>query len=190
MTPEQVAENLQQIVDILSSETWFYFQSGLEHFDVTQYWEFILDQLAFFASYIERAKFDKEKNIVTFDSSYSFRYSSWFSKLNGITGKQSLKKYWIEKGIKVHHDFYALCFDYLVKLFNEGILIRDWEQVSYYHYELKDVYERMIGTIYEAEYQEHLKTCSELANLLKSDLGIDAASGDKYMDEISEFYDL
>ncbi|MCB9493410.1 MAG: hypothetical protein H6679_03985 [Epsilonproteobacteria bacterium] len=69
--------------------------------------------------------------------------------------------------------FYALCFDYLIKLFNEGIMFKDTIMANKYQAELNYVMGKLRGSSFESDYQEALKTCRELYQLLELHLGVD-----------------
>ena len=70
--------------------------------------------------------------------------------------------------------FRSLCFDYLKKMFNEGILLPDVYQAMTILSELQFVTDKLRSSVYEAEYQEHLRQANELLTMLKQKQGIDS----------------
>ena len=208
MTAEQISRSLQEVVDIFTYDPWFYMSDDEKQCNIGFYWEYILDQLSFFSEYIENAKVDKKTEEVFFeeqalfefeDFDYKDSFNSLFSEEGGSNkGSKPLKDVWDEVGMHVHHDFYALCFDYVVKMFNEGILYKDWSQAGWYQYELRKVFDKLIGTKHEAEYHDHVKTFKELYDILRSTLGFDkndsdsdSDSGeDRFWDEFIQYLDF
>ncbi|MFH1643791.1 MAG: hypothetical protein ABIA74_01310 [bacterium] len=205
MKPEQIADSLQDIVSIFTYDPWFYLSNDEKKINIGQYWEFILDQLAFYGQYIEHAKVDNKTNNVFFEEKSFNKFKDFdlfdsfqanFSETKILKDAKPLKEVWEKLGIHVHHHFYALYFDYVIKMFNEGILFKDWMQVSWYYFELRKVFERLVGTTYEAEYHEHVKTTKELYDLLKIKLGYDQQSSDsdskedKFWNEFVEYLDF
>ncbi len=206
MSVEKIANALQEIVDIFTYKPWFYVSNDEKKCNVGQYWEYVLDQLAFYSEYIENAKVDKktkevffeEKSLFEFeDFDYEDSFKSLFSDSSDSKDLKPLKTVWEDLGIQAHHDFYALCFDYVGNMFNEGILRKDWSQASWYHYELRKVYDKLVGTKYEAEYDQHVKVRKELYDKLRIILGFDQddssdsdSSEDKYWNEFMEFLDI
>jgi len=203
MKYQEVADCLQNIVDIFTQKPWFYVKNSEKDCNVGLHWEYILDQLGFFSEYIEKSNVDlKSKEVVFFETpSFGFGntgYSSAFLTTREKDGSyKSLKKVWKEKGIQVHHHFYALCFDYVIKMFNEGIKTKDWTQTNWYYYELRKVFDKLVGTVYEAEYHDHLKTAKDLYDRLKEKLNLnkpDSSSGSnsddsKLWDELIDYLD-
>ena len=91
----------------------------------------------------------------------------------------------------VHYNLYALCFDYWVKLFLEGILNKDLQQSYRYHDDLRIIMERLESSQYESERRENMKTYKDLLELLKQKIRPKKSEGgDKYFGELMEFYDM
>jgi hypothetical protein len=161
MSPEQIAEALQEITKIFAYQPWFYFVNKQRGFNVARYWEYIIDQCSFINDFFKKARINSETKKV-------FTYSD--SGIQAKNKSQSLYLFLKKINPSAIHNFYALCFDYLIKLFNEGILLKDKEQVNKYFHELEFVIARLRNSKYEIDYQEAIKTCKELKNLLKKKL--------------------
>jgi len=174
MTFQEVAESLQRVVDIFTNKPWFYIKNNQKDCNVGMHWEYILDQLSFFSEYIERSSVNlNSKEVVFFEGSSfgNFGYFPVFLETKKRDGNyKPLKEVWQEKGIQIHHHFYALCSDYVRKMFNEGLKMKDWSKGNWYYYELRKVFDKLIGTTYEQEYHDHLKTAKDLYDRLKGKL--------------------
>lgn len=158
------------VVDMLASEPWFYVANSPVSVNVTHYWEFIVDQLALISNFLCRACIDEKTEQITIPEEDDLWLWDWPSddEEPGKVKQKQLINYLIEQKITAVYDFYALSFDYVVKLFNEGILIQSVEQAVRYATDLEWVVQRLQGSYYEAAYQEHLKTVSELLEILKN----------------------
>lgn len=173
MRPENLEIALCDITMLLSQDPWFYFVNDKKKFKTPMYWEFIVDQCSFIDDFLRRAKVDLDNDLIIaphqerdgYDMENNSR--STMRMMTGNPAHQNLLLYLKKTPQAYVFDFYALCFDYLIKLFNEGILIRNMTQAQRYLYELEYVLERLKGSRYEAIYQEALKTSKELMAKLK-----------------------
>jgi predicted translin family RNA/ssDNA-binding protein len=102
-----------------------------------------------------------------------FIYLSEEKKRIFLKNSEKLIDYLKREFSKVYADFYALSFDYLLKMFIEGILLKDISQTNHYYSELEYVMEKLCETVYEYKYREVIKYCKELIDLLKHDLCLD-----------------
>ncbi|MBY0353303.1 hypothetical protein K2W90_02960 [Candidatus Babeliales bacterium] len=171
MKPEQITQALRDIVDVFTERPWFYFVDDQTKFNLVLYWEHIVDQCAFINQFLKRSRVDIDSGEVFFlEDDYEF-YSSTspFAHRNMRPLADSIKK--IDETVMA--DFYALCFDYLIKLFNEGILLKDLRTVERYYRELEFVIDKLRASVYEVDYQEAMRTGKELICLLKKKLGRD-----------------
>ena len=167
MTPEAVEAALQDIVMLLADRPFFYFMNDQKKFKVTAYWECIVDQLSLINEFLCIAYINKDRSISFTDD----------AEQTGFNAYKPIKRDWLfdwllAPGKKVIFDFYALCFDYTIKLFNEGILLPDFTQATRYVGELEWLAEKLRGSIYESDYAEHIKTVKELYDLLKQRMGL------------------
>ena len=152
-------------------------------------WEFIADQLAFYSEFVERARIRSDGTV--FVEEFNYYSSDYFWGRNKKNNCEKLKDYWNKKGIIVHYNLYALCFDYWVKLFLEGILNKDLSQSYKYYDDLRIIMERLEGSKYESQRRENMKTYKELLELLKQKVRPKKNDGgDKYTNEVMEFYDM
>jgi len=174
MTVDEVAAALGDVVTILAEDPAFYFTNPGQPFKISHYWEHVVDQLSWTSEFLERALVDEKTGKIILKQYdvdiFSSSYACWQS--DSKTQEQPLAPMLAEHKLGTYHQFYALSFDYLKKLFNEGILLFDVHQTIFYYSELEFVTEKLRGSIFEAEYQEHFKQAYELMNLLKQKLDI------------------
>ena len=243
MTPEGIAQSLQELVDMFSEKPWICIEEvlrkiqktldeeernnwvdseydlqhllkvfkdkGFETKDLEKWlktgggcWEFIADQLTLYDEFIRLARVDSEDGIVFLEKnpwSNWVDYSSMFGfALGGSKNEQikaeKLKDYWEKNGITVHHDLYAIMFDYWTKLFLEEVLNKDLEKAYRYYDDLRVIMDKFSGTQYESERQEDIKTYRELLDILKrkvqGEKSSEDKSGDGYWNEMEEMWDL
>ena len=167
MTPEAVEAALKDIVMVFADRPFFYFVNDKKKFKITAYWECIVDQLSLINEFLCIAFINQDRSISFVDDAETV----------GINAYQPIKREWLFDWLlapekKVLFDFYALCFDYTVKLFNEGILLPDFVQATRYLGELEWIAEKLRGSIYESDYAESIKTAKELYDLLKQRMGL------------------
>lgn len=161
-------------------------------------WEFIADQLSLYNNFLSRAVVDFELGIVYIKKDF-FDFDFW-DDFSGVSSKKKKVKseglidYWKKHGILVHHNFYALCFDYYAKLFLETIKTQEKDLASRYYDDLKAIVEDLDGSKYESERQKNLRTYKDLLDILKrkqDDLP-QKTDGKKssYWDEMWEMWDM
>lgn len=180
MKPEAMAQGLTDVVAVFSDRTWFYFMDTNKHFNPANYWEYVIDQCALLSEFFKEARVDVETKEV-----FSNEVERWRSPHRADGSQRKTKNLYLY--LKEFHkqpiaDFYALCFDYVLKLFNEGIMLKDSKQAQKYQEELEYIIAKLRNTIYEAEYQESMKTCKELMEILKEKLSINE------MEMIDDFF--
>ncbi len=168
---------LKEIVEVFAENPWIYFANEKDNFVVIRYWEYIVDQLSFINEFLRKAYFDtSSKKIIA-----PKHIDSFSSKMiGGQYPQQNIRPLFIvfdEKQKRVVSEFYALCFDYLIKLFNEGILLKDPKISDRFLCDLDFVMEKLHGSEFEPDYQEVLKTCKELRKILDYKCGIDDYDG-------------
>ncbi|QQR49091.1 hypothetical protein IPF37_06085 [bacterium] len=171
MKPAQIAQALRDIVDVFTERPWFYFVDDQKRFNLVLYWEHIVDQCALLNQFLKNSRVDSDTNEVFFrELEYDFyECAGPFAKRTMRPLIDSIKKF----DDTIIADFYALCFDYLIKLFNEGILLKDLGLVERYYHELEFVSDKLRATSYETDYQEVMRTSKELISLLKKKVGFD-----------------
>lgn len=163
MTPDQIAETIANVVYIFSEKPWFYFFDREEGFNIAAYWEYVVDQCSFINEFLKKASVSLTTRAVFLpDAAKLDKHMGYGSRT------KNLFVYLRDSGCTSVFDFYALSFDYLLKLFNEGILLKDFEMADRYYYELDFVVKKLFKSKYEADYLEVLKTCKELMTLLKN----------------------
>ncbi|MFH0898494.1 MAG: hypothetical protein V1855_02870 [bacterium] len=182
MEPEQIALALGDIVALFTQEPWFYFVDKKKQCDLAFYWEYILDQVSFISEFLNIARVDlKTKSVfmpeqeeIGFSFGFLFAEQGFSGHAHGMT--KNLFEYLKEQGVEVVFDFYALCFDYVIKLFNENILLKNTRKVERCFSDLKFILKKLDQSVYEKDYQDVLKTCKELMDKLKTKLGEDDMS--------------
>ncbi len=184
MDPEGIEEALRVLVDVLTQKTWFYFFNKPQGFKVIHFWEFIVDQLTIIHDFLSHACVNianKKVFIPTDDDFFVLSMLMLSSKARQSRNRKLLIDYLTGPGKTVIYEFYALCFDFVIKLFNEGILLQNLGQAMIYLSELEYLVERLRGSSFEAVYQEAVKTAQELLDLLKQRFGIsNCCIGDEY----------
>lgn len=174
MTPPEVEKSLQQLVNLFVEQPWFYFANTPKGFILTRYLEYVIDQLSITYDFLSRARVDPQTLKITLPRPNEFMNDfSFFNPLSSSGKKPTTKpllSFLTGQGKTVIYEFYALIFDYLIKLFNEGIIIQDVKQASYYLSEMTFVSEKLRGSHLEQEYAESVKTAQQLLNLLKQKL--------------------
>jgi len=173
MTPEQIAQALAQVITTFTDQPWFYFVNQPKGFKLVHYWEFVVDQLCMIHAFIGKVRIWKKDNTLWIMQGDDELVSHWASGGSVFRETTALFDYLADLPNSPLYDLYALSFDYLIKLFNEGILLQIPAQALSYFAELEFVMDKLHGSTYEAEYQEHLTTAQELLMLLKHRLGLD-----------------
>lgn len=175
MTATQVAQALDSIVAVLAESPWFYFVDAPEKINVALYWEHIVDQCSLLSDFLKKARVFKSSGIVFLPTKLDGddlggHFSSFLVDRQSHEYQQSdpLLQVWRLNGVMCAYNFYALCFDYVIKLFNEGFLLNDFKQVQRYYFELEFLAARLCNSYYEAPYQEAMKNAKELITLYKT----------------------
>ncbi len=172
-SPQQVAGALRDFIELLVAEPWFYVANKPEGFKLVYYWEFIMDQCALINAYLKRASVNLEDNVVSVSSCSPYSYS--YMLPGGNIQKKTMRL--LDYLKKKHNDamgiFYAFSFDYAIKLFNEGILLKSFSKAARYFTDLEFIMEKLQGTAYEAEYQELMTIARQLYALLKQKRGLE-----------------
>jgi len=151
------------------------------------FWEFILEQLKFYKKFIELAKVDRKTGKIYFRERSQNPMDLWGTLIALMSNKNNsnkLKDYWERQGETVHHDLYALYFDYSAKMFLEGIRFFDLDQAYNYLYNLRELSNNLQTTKYASEYDKHLKKYNELYNHLKQRLN---GNEDDFKNKFSEY---
>jgi len=175
MTAEQVADALNDIVHVFTKEPWFYFQNAPKGFRLIHYWEYVLDQCAIIHDFLSRAKVDlKTKKIIFQQNFYRYDYAAYFDSDGSYAQKtQNLLDYLKKNHMDSYTAFFSLAFDYEIKFFNEGILLKNLGQANKYYSEIGYVFEKLGDTPKEEYYHTAARHCKQLLGILKKRLGID-----------------
>lgn len=154
----EVAGALKGFVDLLSTEPWFYVADTPHGFKLVNYWEFIIDQCSLINTYLKKAYVNLETNKVFVPqlNAYSDDCSLFYQKKDRFKKEKKLIEYLKSFENEIIASFYALAFDFVVKLFNEGVLLRDMKKARRYYTDLTFILGMLHGTMYEAEYQEFM----------------------------------
>lgn len=177
MTLDQMVAVLKEIVDVFTEKPWFYFVDKQDEFIIVRYWEYIVDQLSFISDFLRKSYVDmKTKKVIDPKKASSIGSLFGYNRNANQTQKQDVKSLLTaldERQKNAVHEFYALCFDYLIKLFNEGILLRNSRLANRFLQDLDFVMNKLVGSEFEPDYQEVLKTCKELLKILEYKYGLE-----------------
>jgi len=169
MSYDAVVIGLYDSVKLLSDDPRFYVANKEEIVRFTHYWEFVLDQLVLIHGFLKKAYVNLQNhNILIIENKYS--YLDGFAldeRKKWLKGNLPFVDYIVRQHPDVIYSFYALMCDYIIKLFNEGILLQDHALANKYYRELEYVVEKLGGSSYEVDYQEATKTGKDLLALLK-----------------------
>lgn len=162
--PVKVAGALYAFINVLADQPWFYFTDKPEGFKLSRYWEFIVDQCALINGYLKIAYIDLETNVVYVPTGVSYNYFA------AQRMKKKVRR--LIDFLKEHHNevlgaFYAFSYDAVVRLFNEGVLFKDFAQVERYYADLKFIMGKIQNTPFEAEYQEYMSIAQRLRDVIK-----------------------
>ena len=118
MCPTAIDVALQEVVKVLAHDTWFYFTNDKQQFRWGAYWERIIGISKIFKQFITQAIILKSGGVV--EMGY---YDRYLAEKDGIDMSQTIEliEYWKDYGFTAYQDFFALYFDYRLKIFNEGI---------------------------------------------------------------------
>lgn len=158
------------------------------------YYKIIADQLAYYNYFIENCYVDLTDNSVDINlpSDYDFYFLYSIEKKDST--KIKLRDYWAKNGVTSVYDFYALCFDFWVKLFLNAILEKNRARASSYLFDLKTLTDKLTGSVYESERRENLKIYEQLFDILKQEKKMNsnkpASSDSKYMQEFEDLWDF
>ena len=181
MVVEDVERALNDITLLFARQPWLYFVNASSQLKVPMYWEYIVDQCSFMNDFLQKARVDMTTKKIIYPKSTLNRNFMPGNKLAASASQTKNLYLYLKTTAKgCIYDFYALCFDYLIKLFNEGILLKNSKQVQRYLYELEFVVERLRGSRYESDYHEVVRICKELMNKLKKTLNVEELQESKH----------
>lgn len=185
MSPSEIENALQVIIDTLCMDPWLYFVNHPKGFKITHYWEHVVDQLSLMSEFLNKAQVNIiDQKVYIPVSKDDFLWSYPFIKrspeeINRMKNIRSLTSCLSGTGKTVLHDFYALAFDYVGKLFLEGILLQDLNQAVMYLSELDILYDKLRGSDHERDYvSEAMKSFRELLAILKHKLRTERVDND------------
>lgn len=161
MCPEAVDSALYEIVRVLTYDTWFYFSNQKDTFQWAAFWERVITVCELFDQFLSNARVDPTTKYV-----YEPAPSSEGDGELSIMYVPDLISWWCFTGKKAMFDFYALFFDYYLKLFNEGIKLEKEEKVEVYYQMLEDILVRLEGSDYYLKYEKALQRSQRLQSLL------------------------
>lgn len=163
--PKSIAGTLHAFINLLAEQPWFYVADKPDGFKMANYWEYIIDQCALVNDYLKKAYVDLEKNTVYVPTESLYYDFSYFGKAKPKA--KQLIEFLKDSHNDVLGEFYAFSFDFVIKLFNEGILVKDFSKALKYKVELEFIMSKLQNTSYESEYQEFLIIAKRIFELLK-----------------------
>lgn len=174
MTFDEMIGAINDIVIMLTEEPLDYFLSKemqiRSRARLTHYWEFIVDQLSLINYFLKRCSIADDGSVL-YDPFVDQIYDA-FVPFDGTMHRVQALSFFdsLDYQSRVVIDrFYALAYDYIVKLFNEGILIGDSTQANRYLREEEFLMKKLRGSIFEIDYKESVKTSKELLSLLRQE---------------------
>jgi hypothetical protein len=180
LDPDGIEQALRDIVNVFAGKAWFYFFNQPQGFKIIHFWEFIVDQLSIIHDFLGHACVNIDDQKVFMPSEDDFFVLSMLmlgSKSRQSRNRKLLMDYLTASRKTIIYEFYAQCFDFEVKLFNEGILLQNLGQSMIYLSELEYLVEKLSGSVFAADYQgASIKTAQELLDLLKHRFGINNES--------------
>ena len=161
MCPFAIDAALQEVVNILSHDEWFYYQNKPEGFSSGEYWEVTLYQCVLINKFLSRSWFDFVDNkIYSEDDLYEWDED----EDHDVIG---LSDFFKQNGMKVHFYFYAEYSDRLVKMFNEGIKTFDLLKARRYSILFSRIIAKLRGFCDCHVYEEEVRTQKELIAILR-----------------------
>ena len=128
---------------------------------------FIADQLAFFHEFLKYSKVDPKTKIVYYERGSRISIEKnriKNAKHDAKIDPEPLTAYWTKNNIKIHYDFYELCFDYWSRLFLKAICDENLKQANRFHTDLKKIVAILKN---DPLINEYLNKYNELLSLLK-----------------------
>lgn len=188
ISPADVDRLLDDVVTIFKTDPVAYFVNDSSRSKIGIYWETVVDQLSLISEFIKKAYVDLETNKIFLLEPLLFgvgcsQFNCTFVRdaKNLKTPMKLLLAFMKEKRYSGYVRFYATYFDYLVKLFNEGVLFKNLPQAQRYQHELEFVMTKLRGTEFERKYEDPLKVCKELMIILQEQ--VLAANDDEDADD-------
>jgi hypothetical protein len=191
MTTQEFEKALTEVVTLISNKPWFYFVNRPQGFKITRYWELITDQLSWLSEFMRTAYCDSTTTKIYLPTEQDeedfwkalLASSFQHAKNSSQPVKKKLDEYLVAHNMMVFYAFYALTFDYWIKLFNEAILTKSVKVATYYLDQLEYALEQLMRrpqtptseyaaeklqhSTYEADYQEHISTAKAVLEMLK-----------------------
>lgn len=174
-TPEGVDRILEDIVKIFKYDPALYFFDDVSRVKIGFHWEVIVDQLSLISEFLKKAYVDLETNELFLLEKLLFGVGSSHLNCTFLREAKGYKKpmkqllaFMREKRLTAVVRFYATYFDYLNRLFMEGVLFEDLRQAQRYQHELEFVMTKLRGTDFERTYQEPLNVTKQLMTILQA----------------------
>ena len=172
MTPKQADKAIADVVKMMTDDPAFYFQHKTEDFKVARHIEHIVDQLSIIHEYLVRLR-------VRIPSGVTYHPVTAQPLAKGETSD-----YLIDYLLKVLQSeavprFLALSYDYVNRLFIEGIKAQNIERARYYYRELEYLEQNIRDSAYERDYSEHLTMARSIIDLLKAKIGFAGMTDDQ-----------
>lgn len=175
MDPQGINQAIEDIVTLLKTDPAFYFTNETDRVKIGFYWEAIVDQISLISEFLKKAYVDiATKKVFLLEplmvgiGSSQINCSFIRNAKKPLAPMKQLLVFMKENRLESTGKFYATYFDFLVKLFNEGILFKDLPAAQRYLHELNFVMTKLRGTPFDRQYQEPLNTCKDLLALLQA----------------------
>jgi hypothetical protein len=184
-TIDEIAQALKDILKVIVDVPWFYVANNNKGFKIRHYWEFFDDQLFIIDDYIKNAYVNKETKKVCSKKPVDLlglrRSNSYFEFMKK---NQRFTDYCNKHSVTVFKDFYALRFDFMIKLFNEAILFKDYSPALKLYRQLSRQVTQLEGSLHEVRYRNSLAVAQQLLDILRQDMVLVSRKGE--LDELVE----
>lgn len=151
--------------------------------------KFIAEQLKILSEFIKYSRVNLKTNIVYYDRTSGYKASFNKKQENDFLKNQTLIEYWESKNIKVHYDFYELCFDYFTRLFIEKIEQEDYKKAADYNTYLKEIFKKLENSPIEPVINLYLNKYDSLIKILRDKYNSEKFSFLKGNPQLTELLD-
>lgn len=168
MCPKAIDYYIGQISDILAHHTWFYFSNSPKNFLVSDFWECIVDQVRLFHTYLTSTYVRLPDEVVV--SKEQLHIDELLAANSPYVPLMLFLKH---KHMHNFYRLYGLYFDYLNKLFLEGVQFGLITQATRCKMQLQLVFSKLKGWSKEHYYKKALDRLDELLKKARARFGTD-----------------
>jgi hypothetical protein len=153
---------LREIANVLNFETWFFYINERKQFRWGSYWERIIKVCKIIVNYFERAEVDL-RDLSVFKKTQAEIWEEFFCGKRSTVPSIKLTQYWKENGYTAYYDIYAIMFEYVHALFNEGIKFENAKKINKWFYRLERLSKKLVGSKkHQIKVEQAIKTAKRL----------------------------